>query len=201
MVSNYQEFQDEITAILKMRVKNYMNTDPDMSAIENLVYTDITGSVVLDAEYSDIQLVPGQTSYYADGEEYNANGDIVAYFGDTFDMVDSHGDDVSDYFIETYAGAYDVINNSVFTAVPDGLVIMVRRRTNKITELSPRMYNLILPAMIEGIIFNVQDSIPSQVDAEVGNLSYQRFFSEKKKLREQLPQTIWAGGEQLGSRK
>ena len=68
-----------------------------------------------------------------------------------------------------------------------------------IKVLEPWMYQLILKPMVEGIMFEIQDSVPSETDGKLGNLQYQRFFNAKKELKLKLPQMESIVTKQVGS--
>ena len=207
MIRSYKDFKERLDNMLIIRSKNYVNSDCDIDLLAETVFQNIAHEVALKWRIFSFTIDNNQDVY--DLPKTNEDdipptssgtaGEFTEYYAETFDMVDGNGDSVANFFAEPTDGEY-FVNNQEFQSQMDGQeVFVVRRAIPDIKNLDIMLYDKIFSAMLEGIIYHIQDSVPSQTDGQLANLSYQRFFNEKKKLLATMPQYRWMDGMQIGS--
>ena len=192
-------YMDIILGLIKIRATNYRLTDDEFTRLFDYAYREIMMetrphrvqfdyAITSDKPYIDIE------DAYSNSEEYNKDNIIdpvsvvIVETGhdvtDKFDWSDILNPKLmNDCLYVDYCGFFDEYGTSVpvqitITTIPD------------IGSLDNRIQDMIKPAMIEGILFNIESYIPSQVNSQVANLSYQRYYNEKKRLKQELPQYL-----------
>ena len=84
----------------------------------------------------------------------------------------------------------------------EGLNVRILRSVLPDVEtLDIAMYSHLFKPMVEGMMFAIQDSVPSETDGRLGNLQYQRFFNAKKLLKQRVPEKESIVTKQVGSNK
>ena len=202
MVSLYESFIDDLTQILVFRAKNFVVTDCDLHAITDSVYDDICRDVRLEYVIQHIPLVKGTYEYqmpnYETSDDPNSPQVNYDYFLEMTDIVDDEMNNL-ELLTRVPSNGLFVLDKDLVDS-HDGKDIHVMRNAQKnLRHLSAEKYNLIKPAMIDGLLYYIQDSIPSQVDSAIANLQYQRFYNGKKALIQRLPQTYNFDGRNVGS--
>ena len=200
--SLYEDFKERIKKNIIFRAKNFVTTDCDFDMLIDTVYNEITNDVYLGFSTNEIILKKDILMYVLDNEavEELEEGDLSNYsiYGPTTDIVDSNFYDISLYVINNNPGEY-IFPYDYIDKNQDSPVYIKRVLIENVKKLSNAMYKMLFPAMMEGILFYIQDAIPSQVDSQIGNLHYQRFHAKKEILRDKLPQHERFDGRQVGS--
>ena len=195
MILNFSSFKDILEQLVKYRSKNYVNTTCDISVLISSVYSEISTEVNLAYHIQELELYDDTYRYKLPAfitkpSNNNINEFYESYLTDIYDIVDKDGCDVSNYFTQVGNGELILNDKNPFNMSND-IIYVLRKKIPDIKELEPPMYDMIQKAMIEGIMFNIQDSVPSQTDGQLANLQYQRFFNAKKDLKLKLPQFEW----------
>ena len=187
MITTYQEFQEHLNNLVKIRSKNYVNTNCDIAVIMQNVYAEISTEVNFFAEMQEIVITKSLYNYALENILFEpVDNKVIGILTDTYEMVDSDGEDVSNYFTQMAYGNY--ILNSTNPFKENDVVFVLRKKRIDLEYLSADMYEVLIKATIEGMMFQIQDSVPSQIDGQLANLQYQRFFNAKKELRLMYPQ-------------
>ena len=214
MVRNYNGFRKQIEQFVVLRSRNYVNTDCNIDMLLHIVFAEIATEVKLMWDVQQLVFNADQLTYDLpkyevleaskdgkDDEEYPEEDDNAyasKYFTDIYDIVDMEGNDISSMFTQVDSNTL-MITQEILDANIDSEFQVLRSVVPSVKSIEPWLYQLLLKPMIEGIMFNIQDSIPSQVDGQLGNLQYQRFFNAKKILKKLLPQRRWIVTKQVGT--
>ncbi len=215
MVRNYVGFRKQIKELVTLRSRNYVNTDCNIDMLMHVVFAEIATEVNLMWDVQTFTLNSDQLTYTFpsydildaddddddDSEEFpdeDNNEYASKFFTEIHEIVDSEGHDVSTMFTELSADVITIEQEMLDRHIDDDYRIL-RSVVPSIKILEPWMYQLMLKPMIEGMMFEIQDSVPSETDGKLGNLQYQRFFNAKKFLKEKLPQRNWISSKQPGT--
>ncbi len=195
MLASYGDFEKHLTDMVKIRAANYIETDCDIHALVEAVYNDIQNEVLLEtfrAEY----LVGEENNY----ELYPMNPEFTAFYTDVLDIVDENDISTLHYLDQVdrqnWKWKSNISDSCCVTAdtVPACYVgrkiYFIQKKISKIENLPVEMYQRLVTAMLEGIMYYVQTALPNQVDGQVGNFSYQRFYNAKKQLINLQPQAV-----------
>ncbi len=220
MVRNYIGFKKQLEEIIILRSRNYVNTDCNINMLIHSVFAEIATEVPLMWEIRRMMFFEGINDYDMDiteileytavDEEYisplaedyidGINEYAAKYIVDVIEVADDNGYDMSNILTRkiTPTGSLYITDedlkprvNSFFNALMSVIP--------SIKSLEPWMYQLMIRPMVEGIMFNIQDSVPSEMDVKAGNLQYQRFFNAKKELKLKFPQRESIITKQLGT--
>ena len=189
MLTSYSAFKDRLISVIKIRSRNFVNTDCDIDALAHIVYNDII---------SEVNLKWYKQPYVISDEELivlpanNIVGDdtatVTEFYKRVYDIVDEDDCNITDYIIRTDNDTYRYISLEYRDYNKGKTIYFVRSVAATIETLNLEQYHLILSAMVEGIMYYVQASIPDPNDGQTVNLAYQRYVAEKKKLINKLPQ-------------
>ncbi len=190
MLRSYEEFLDTIEQTIIYRSKNYANTNCDVHTLSRIVYEDICNSAfftwVKDEYY--INAEEDTLTIRLDNMPGTETQDITEMYGVPTDIVDK-----DDYCISSYLQSVDIckykwINTDFRDNNPNEPIYFIRPIIYAIEHLPRRLYQVIFNAIIEGVMYHIHQSIPSQVDSAIANLSYQRYYSAKQQLINKYPQ-------------
>lgn len=189
MIRNYQSFKDNIEKMVKIRSANYVESDCDILAMIETVYEDIQSEVLLDTIKQE---------WVTDGEEeftipnYNSEieDNIIEKYTNVLDIVDEYDVSILDALHmtddETWRWDSRYSGPSEF---PSGTsIFFIRKKISDLSSLDPLAYGDLTVAILEGVMYFIQTAIPNQVDGQVGNYSYQRYYNAKKELANKHPQ-------------
>ena len=202
MINSYPALEAEIEQVAKIRSRNYANTNCDISALVGMVYREIAIEVPLSWKRQSFVLTKDTYEYQLVNSlalDDNTNSDVIDYYGAITDIVDQQLNDVSIHFNQPEEGLITV-DDAYLCQHLDETIFIMRRNFQHVKTLSPRIYNLIFKALMEGVIYYIEDSIPSQKDGQLANLHYQRYFNERKMLKALVPEINTYDGSQAGSK-
>ena len=191
----YDNFEDKVVSMLKIRATNYRLTSNDISYMITSVFEDIQNSCVLKIHRQEVTIDRDIDTYDLDalytpiGTEYLAQ--VVA-------IKNADGLSVNTYFNNIERYVYKVsrmVNSEGFLEVYDSEKISFYRQiVFKVEELPGDILDLIFNTVVEGILFYTQDALPnptaSQSPAQETNLHAVRYHSAKTALTNKLPQRI-----------
>ena len=194
MIFDYIDFKKNLEKIIKIRSVNYHGTPEDTETLINVVYDDIQYNVLMAYIRQPYMVHEDHTFLLAND---NATGkpdylEATEYYTDVLDIVDERDVSLLDYIHEREHGLWaidDFKKCSCECKLKEGdTVYFIRKKIGKIDHLEPEIYQKLMTAMTEGIMYHIQNAIPSNEDAQIGNYSYQRFFNAKKDLQNNMPQ-------------
>ncbi len=188
MLTSYEEFKDYLTGIIKIRSKNFVNTDCDLAFITGLVYTDLTSSVILSWVKQEYLCTDSETMVLDRDNHSIITQKTTEEYGIAFDIVDAEDYSVNEWIAHVDECTYKWKTPELVSDYNGKKIYFVRPVKYSLEELPTRFYSVILPAIIEGIMYNIETSIPSEIDGQLSNLYYQRFYQEKKTLINRYPQ-------------
>ena len=201
MLNTYEEFVDRVEQMIKYRSKNYVNTDCDIHGIIDTVYNDIASDVVLAWNVYEFIIVDPSVKDYVLPKDNRTNDDVTTIterYYDIFDIADEDRNRLLPYFISIDRYTIRVEDDVFRSRMKDQKVLVLRNMVQDIKVLDPEMYMRLLSPMLEGIMYYIEDSIPSQVDGQLANLHFQRFYNAKRAIKDQLPQTKWLAEHDVG---
>lgn len=198
----YEEFIQKLKDALSIKLKNYYVAN-QVDSIIDVVYNEIMTECNLAWLYEFIEPECESDSCCTSSNKY----DFVPGKSNSIKLPESYkyADLVEIYAVTCVDGtpldkAIDMVGDRLYTTnINFELMYMCRSDTNlptivfiwkcvpDIMNLEDGLYNEILQPMIEGVTYYMQGSIPSQVDGQLDNLSYQRFFNAKKQLKNDHP--------------
>lgn len=198
MINGYQDFEDRILNRIKFRAKNFVITTCEFKELILSVYDDITTDVILESVTQAIQLEK-DVYVYSLPNSYIEQGDSkIDYYSSFFDIVNEEYHDVSNFVTEITNGTYK-IDESYVDSMIDENILLLRKKKSSIEHLNPMILQNIITGITEGIMYEIYESIPSEINSKKANLAYQRLYNAKKILKEIYPQTIRFDGRQVGS--
>ena len=186
----YGEFEGTITEIIKIRATNYRLTGNDIAYLIKSNYNEILNEVVIDFVEQKVKLQPDVNVYDLDALY------AAASLGSPEECVSIITED--GYRVEGFRNTennvwvYDKFEDGSLDNFDGRELIFRRIFIPDITELTTRQQRLLMPVIIEGIIYYVQDALPnpttSQSPFPETNQHYAKYEMEKKKLMNRLPQ-------------
>ncbi len=191
MIINYITFTDQITAIIKLRSKNFVNTNCDIANLISMVYTDIMNEVNLTYEkypytISDDKIIT------LTNEKLDTDGlTVLTIYKEVFDIVDEHDDTLGKQILKTDNSKYRYVDDLYREDNKGKTIYFVRSTIPAIDSLDSKMYNKMFVALVEGLMYHIQASIPDTADGQIINLQYQRYYAAKKELLNSLPQVAY----------
>ena len=192
MLNSYKNFEKSMDQVMKLRSRNYVNTDCNISLLVNLAYNDICTEVMLAWNVFEFQIDMSQNITYVLPKTNNDTDPVKSTekYVDIVDIADIDGNDLHHLFdISSDQYTIDIKPGIGYENLYNGQTIRVLRSVIPDIEFLPTyMYNIIFTAMMEGMMFYIQDSVPSETDGKLGNLQYQRFFNAKKAIKARLPE-------------
>ncbi len=189
MLVSFEAFEEAILAVLKIRSANFVNTNCDLDVISRLVYMDIAQNVHFDSVKTGYLTTDEKTfELKSDDVDSLVEGSIPTMrYGIATKIVDDAENDIDEQMI--ILGDYEYkLDDSFFPGIYlDRYIYFYQPITYAMEYLPAKYYDEIFNAMIEGIMYQIEVSIPSDIDGKLSNLYYQRFFNEKKRLQENHP--------------
>ncbi len=201
MLLDYNDLLTHLENMVKIRAANYVSLDCDIEALIYTVYEDIQQTVLIDIYKQEHIIVEDETDIVLRNNNAPVMGNgydeasATARYTDVLDIVDKndisilkelHNSDTDTWTWNNYTSCDTVPCCTVHT-VGDP-IYFIRKKILEVKYLTPDIYNRILNAMLEGIMYYIQTALPSAIDDKVGNWSYQRFFNAKKALVNLQPQ-------------
>ncbi len=197
MLTGYESFKDKITAMIKIRSANYVNTDCDITAMISSVYEELAISILF--EKARLEYTVLDVNQFTTVDNNSTDSDLSTMtkkYSDVLDIVDEydvsilkdiHLVDDNTYRWNNYSGVCST-ENGVPSILIGKNIYVIRKSISSIETLTIDVYGKIFPAMLEGIMYYIQTALPNQVDGQVGNYSYQRYYNAKKALINLIPQ-------------
>jgi len=201
MISSYDEFKEELESFIIFRSKNYVNTDCNISMLVDIVWDEITSDINVMWEVEDVLIDGTQRIYDIASMVADTDGKVLKYYKDITSIVSDEFVDI-DLFFDVLEGNQIQINDTNFLADQDGRTIQLMRRVVPAIEiLGLEMYGMVRNALVEGVMYHIETSVPSQQDSQVANLQYVRYFNARKQLKEHLPQYKTFDSRNTGSQQ
>lgn len=170
----YADFRTQVEKLTGLRLRNYTWTDDDLTAMIDYAYNDITNEVRLEWGQQDI-IIDKNTKEYDITNATNL-GFYDAWDEDRYSLFP---------FLDLINNNTIRINNQAFLDYFDTKTITIlRKHKPAIADADPITLDKILKAVIECIVYFIQDSVVSQMDVQGANFHYQRYYNERKKLIE-----------------
>lgn len=175
----YAEFTAQVQAVSTIRLRNYTWTEANLTAMIDYVYRDLMNEIHLEWEDQDIVIDKAVKEY----DVTNANNSGL------FDAFDSEKFSIWPFLsLDDDENTVHIINEEFLDFYDGQTITITRKHMPAIADANPRTLDKILKAIIEGIVYFIQDSIPSQADTQAANFHYQRYFNERKMLINLNPQ-------------
>ncbi len=197
MIKTYEEFEDHLIALIKVRSRNYVNTDCDVNALIELVYTEIMGEVTLEwikQPYeitSDIEFtIPDDNrslELLVPTEIYGTVADVEYTDEDDSCVCGSYS--IKKMLQEVEPNTFRFKSCDFHEDYIGKTIYFIRPVTTDLEHLNGRIYRIIASCMLEGIMMYIEGTIPSQVDTAVNNYAYNRYQVCKTRLINKYPQT------------
>ncbi len=199
MLTGYESFKDRITTMIKIRSANYVETDCDITAMVSTIYEELAISIMFNTIVLE-HTVLDENEFTTPSSNITGSdvSTITEKYSDVLDIVDEndvsilkhiHLVDNNTYRWNNYKGRCTT-SNGVPSLLIDEKIYIIRKNIIDIKLLPLEMYGLIFTAMLEGIMYYIQTALPNQVDGQVGNFSYQRYYNAKKALINLIPQHV-----------
>ena len=190
MIRTYEEFLDDLNALLVIRSRNFVNTDCDLNALIQLVYNDINEHCVLGWEKYEVTIddITDIVTAPANNEENNDVLTITKYYGSITAITDKNGTDVTKIFKKISKYEYQFINETLWEEFYDDTIHLYMSIHTSLETLNPKVYHNILMAMLEGVMYHIQRAIPNPDDLYAVDNAYKVYTREKDKLLDNKPQ-------------
>ncbi len=189
MIISYNSFENKLIEMLKIRSSNFVNTDCNMEVLIDTVYSNIMNDVNFDTTKTGYVLNE-EKIFILKQDNYDPQVEsIIATirYGIATKIVDDEEVNVEDYMVILEDYIYRLDDSMFPNRYTDRTFYFYQPTLYSIELLPPKYYDEIFPAMIEGIMYEIEVSIPSEVDGKLSNMFYQRFFNEKEKLQKKHP--------------
>ena len=195
---NYNEFKTQITELAKIKLTNYRLTTNDIANLISLVFEDIASQVNLDF-YRATVAIDSDTNLF-DTNPHAGTG-TVPNTGLLIKVEDERGMNISKLFKEVSTGVYTVDYHAcvevddAWLVEHDGEdVVFIKELIPDVTKLTPQLYSLLLPVVLEGIIYHAQDAIPNPTSSNVPYAETgahdDRYNHRIQQLKNKLPQVV-----------
>ncbi len=189
MLISFEAFEDALLSVLKIRSTNFVNTNCDLDILLRLVYTDVAQNITFDSVKTGYLTTDEKTFKLKDDDVDSEDGSSVLTmrYGIATKIVDDAENDIDEQMI--ILGDYEYkLDDSFFPGIYlDRYIYFYQPITYAMEYLPVKYYDEIFNAIVEGIMYQIEVSIPSDIDGKLSNLYYQRFFNEKKRLQENHP--------------
>ena len=191
--------RDTVLDIVKIRATNYRLTAEEFDRLFDHTYYDIMSTVTMKFDTYDTSVskdnpgftididpsIEGMSKSISQIYEKKTRDNVTRYF-----IVKTNNEAVLDdscSYLE-WCGFFDFYGTPPNGVVDITVEYAIIPSWQDIPELQRTM---LVPAMVEGILYMTESYIPSQGDTQVANISYQRYFNEKKRLLSLNPQGEW----------
>lgn len=190
MIKSYENFKDSIERLIIFRAKNFAVTDCDVGILIDIVYTDIANEINLKYEKYPY-LISDDTMIILPKNDTAKVSEITVTYKDVFDIVDEDDNTIVDEIIKTDTDQYRYVHDEYREKNKGKQIFFIRSIIPDISTLDNRMYNKLSNAMVEGIMYQIQESIPAPTDRDMINFTIQRYFKAKEALLNSLPQVSY----------
>ena len=193
MINTYDDFVDRITSTIKIRSKNYVNTDCNLDYLVSTIYNDIMTKINL-GYIKDGYLMDGSEIFEIRSdnkdpdEPDNPENVATEHYDMATDIVDDEDYKINKLLQRVDKYKYKWTTQYMMDEYNGKYIYFVRPVHYDIQVLPSNMYQEIFSAMIEGMMYEIAVSIPSQIDDAVSNRFYQRYFNERENLINRFPQ-------------
>ncbi len=190
MINTYDNFVDRIGSTIKIRSKNFVNTDCNIEELTKMVYSDIMTKINL-GYIKDGYLMDGSQTFEIRSDDRDPDDltfTTTEIYGTVMDIVDEDDYDISKFLQQVDNYTFKWVTENLVSDFDGKYIYFVRPVHYDIVTLPVNFYHDIFPAMIEGIMYHIEVSIPSQVDGQLSNLTYQRYYQERQVLLNRFPQ-------------
>ncbi len=190
MTNTYSDFISRIGSVIKIRSKNFVNTDCSIEELIRLVYNDIMTKINL-SFVKDEYLMDGSESFKIkidNQDKEDPSSEITEYYGEPSDIVDADDYCITELLQKIDDYTYKWISSELAEQFNTKYISFVRPVHYDMEYLPGRLYHDIFPSMIEGVMYHIEVSIPSQTDGQLSNLTYQRYYQERQNLINRFPQ-------------
>ena len=191
MINTYEQFKDTVIKTIVFRAKNFAVTDCDIENLIDVVFADISDNVNMAWEKYE-HIVDGSIETFTIPVT-NINPEdteriITRVYKPVLDIVDGDDNDMSKLIILTDNDEYRFHNDSARRYLDGKSLYFVRAYSPSIETLDVEMYSMILPVVIEGLMFHIQASIPDTIDGKAIGYQQSRYHVAKSTLINKLPQ-------------
>ena len=196
-----ESFMEKILSVIKIRAVNYRLTDNEFRILFDSVYREL-GSLVVLKKIEFPTTVTKEKPYINAIEDYalvpDAGSEILLSIyeledADTETNVTLLFDFTDDLSVELRTDCEYLDWCGFFDSYGTGATANIRVKVNvlpTVGELNSNVQEYLVPAITEGIMYNIESYIPDAVNSQIANLSYMRYYNAKKLLTSQLPQHV-----------
>jgi len=189
MLTDYESFYKHLVDTLQIRSRNYVNTDCDIEAAIEAVYRDISNIVRLEWIAQEYIVDKSVEKFQLQNDNSTPNAAPTERYGPETDIVDEKYRPISEKLLNLdQPGSFGWRDRTFRNSMDGKPIYFIRPVTYDIHVLPSHLYDIIFPAVLEGIIHWIEASIPSQIDAAIENRNYMRFYNEKRNLINRFPQ-------------
>ncbi len=189
MLVSYENFKTGFVSMIKIRSKNYVNTDCDIDAILSTVYADVSTQIIFEWVKQSYTVVDEYSVVLPTNNIVGGDAStITEEYGEVMDIVDDEDMSINKILAKVDTCTYKWLYEEYRDSHIGDAIYFVRPVVYRLEHLPSDMYDKLFTALLEGVMYHIQLSIPSQGDTQAGNLAYQRYFSEKQKLLNLHPQ-------------
>ncbi len=178
----YTDFRNNISTLTKLRLRNYTWTETELDAMISFTYNDITNEIRLEWAKQDIVIAKDVKTY-----------DIT--LATSIGFYDAWDEDRYCVFpfleLDEDNNTIHIINENFLEYYDGKTLTLLRKHKPAVADADPMTFDKIQKAMVEGIVYFLQDSVPGQLDEQGANFHYQRYYNERK--------TLIALNKQMGS--
>ncbi len=189
MLTSYEEFEKALIVMLRVRSKNYVNTDCDIVTILDLVYSDISSTININWVKTIHAVIDEDIIYLASNDIQDGNvSTLTEEYGVVHDIVDDEDYDIGNLLFQVNDNAYRWKTSDAKEAFIGKDIFFIRPVIYKLNSLPFRFYDKLFTVLVEGVMYHIEASVFNPNDIEAGNLSYQRYYAAKNKLINDYPQ-------------
>ena len=99
MLKSFKAFEKSLDEIMKLRSRNYVNTDCNISLLLGVTYTEIATEIVLEWDVYDFDLTSSMLVYNLPKTNNPANdSESTKRYESIYDIADTEGNDISGLF-------------------------------------------------------------------------------------------------------
>ena len=193
MIKTFEEFKASLTKLMQVRSANYVNTDCDINVLIDAVWAEMS-DIILDWKYED-HIIDNTTNLVMLDPD-----DDTAHYKDPI-VITCKRNDFPEYDVSHRVNKLSMLTYDI-TDIADALITnetatltFVRPMQYAIDKLPPDMYDALLPVISYGVMFYIENAIPSQVDNPISNYTYKAFQAAKQQLQSQYPQVVFSKKE------
>ncbi len=189
MLTSFEGFKESLLAVMKIRSANFVNTNCDLNYLMRLVYTDIAQSITFKT-IKEEHLVDDSKLFVLKENDFDSSdpvSELTMRYNIATSIVDDEEINIENFMVVLDDYEYRLDDSSFPERYLDRNIYFYRPVIYAMESLPSKIFEEILNCMIEGLMYQIEVSIPSDIDGKLSNMFYQRFFAEKKKLQEKYP--------------